>query len=286
LGEAAEIPSAYPISDREFALFQALVHREAGIYLSEAKRALLIGRLARRLRALGLGSFSQYYRHVTEVDPAERVIMLDCICTNETRFFREPRQFEYLEGTLLPEWSAQAERGERKRSIRAWSCACSTGEEPYSLAMVLLHRFPPGSGWQLDVLATDLSTRALRSAQEAVWPESRADDIPPHYRKAFMLKGTADKEGLMKAGPEIRALMRFERMNLNAGPYAVGGPFDLILCRNVLIYFDGPSRAAVITRLFDALAPDGRLLLGHAENLAGTGRRGRPIGPAVYAKVP
>ena len=146
-----------PITEREFTLFQTLIHREAGIYLAPAKKALLVGRLSKRLRALGLASFGEYYSRIVEEDDRdERIRMLDCISTNETHFFREPRQFEFLERQVIPVWK---ERG--PRVLRIWSAGCSTGEEPYSLAMLLLHHFPPGSGRQIEILATDLSTRAL-----------------------------------------------------------------------------------------------------------------------------
>src|SRR5689334_3217401 len=155
--------SSRVLNTREFRLFQRLIHREAGIHLSDAKKVLVEGRLARRLRELAL-DFDAYYRLV-EGDEAERVRMLDCICTNETHFFREPRQFEFLETHVFPEWRARAEAGTMARRIRVWSAGCSTGEEPYSVAMAFLARFPPSSGWEIEVVATDLSTRVLDRAQ-------------------------------------------------------------------------------------------------------------------------
>lgn len=276
--EGASLPR---IRGREFSLFRDLIHKEAGIYLSEAKRALVVSRLSRRLRELHVGSFDAYYR-VVEQDQEERVRMLDCICTNETHFFREPRQFEFLEERVFPEWIARAAAGLMPKRVRAWSAACSTGEEPYSLAMTLLARFPPGSGWEIDILATDLSTRALERAKAGLWPAERAAEIPRAYLKAFMLRGTGAREGVMKAGPGIRSVLHFERVNLNQTRYPVRGPFDLVLCRNVLIYFDSASRARVVSRLLGHLAPDGHLLLGHAESLTGLTDRARSVGPTVY----
>jgi chemotaxis protein methyltransferase CheR len=267
------------ITPSEFGLFQDLVQREAGIYLSEVKHALLVGRLARRLRELGLTSFGAYYRLVKS-DAEERVRMLDCICTNETHFFREPRQFEFLERVVLPAWRAEAEAGRRPRRVRAWSAACSTGEEPYSLAMMLLATLP---GWEVGVQATDLSTRVLERAGEAVWPLSKSGEIPERFLKAYMLRGVGSQEGRMKAGPEIRSVVRFERLNLNDDAYAVPGPFDLLFCRNVLIYFDPPSKARVLERLIPYLAPSGLLFLGHAESPSGLTSRLRSVGPTVYA---
>lgn len=274
--------SVRPISDREFALFQSLIHRETGIYLSPVKKGLLMGRLTRRLRDLGLDSFSAYYRRVTEGGEEERTCLFDAVCTNETHFFREPKQFQFLQERILPEWAAQAATGARPKTIRAWSAACSTGEEPYSLAMVLLEYFPPASGWSIDILATDLSTRALARARTAVWPVEKAKEIPPRYLKRFMLKGFRTEEGRMKAGPEIASVIRFQRFNLNDAAYPMPGVFDLIFCRNVLIYFDAESKARVVDRLLDRLSPNGYFFLGHAESIHGLSDRARTLGPTIY----
>jgi len=271
------------LSPTEFRLFQDMIHREAGIFLSESKRALLVGRLSRRLRELGLGSFKDYHRYVTQEDPRERILMLDCISTNETHFFREPKQFEFLEQHIIREWAAAAATGGRPRRIRVWSAACSTGEEPYSLAMTLLSHFPPESGWEVEILASDLSTRVLGRAREAVWPLERARAIPEPLLKRYMLRGTRSQEGKMRAGPEIRSVVRFERINLNDDRYAVSGRFDLVFCRNVLIYFDAPSKARVIRQLVRHLEPGGYLFLGHAESVVGSEGNLRRVGPTIYS---
>src|SRR5436305_7296133 len=157
------------LTTREFRLFQSLVHREAGIFLSDQKRALLVGRLTPRLRALSLPSFGAYYDLVS-ADRDALAQMIDSICTNETAFFREPKQFAFLENEVLPAWRAAAARGERTKSVRAWSAACSTGEEPYSIAMLLAAALP---GWSIEVLASDLSTKALDAAASGLWPIER-----------------------------------------------------------------------------------------------------------------
>lgn len=281
--ESLAIEHVRAITDREFAQWSALVRREAGIALGPSKKALLVGRLARRLRVLGLKNFTEYYRLVTESDPQERIRALDCISTNETHFFREPRQFDFLERRVLPELRAERCSTVRRDPIRAWSAGCSTGEEPYSLAMLLLEQFPASCGVPIEIVATDLSTRALERAAEAVWPIEKAEEIPPARRKAFMLRGVGGQNGKMKAGPEIRAVVRFARVNLNDAMYDVGGPFDFIFCRNVLIYFDLATRIRVVDRLFDQLAPRGYLFLGHAETLNGVSERARSVVPTVYA---
>jgi chemotaxis protein methyltransferase CheR len=278
-------PGSHLIDDRDFRLFQGLVHREAGIWLAPVKKALLVGRLAKRLRALGLADYRDYFERV-EADPAERIRMLDCICTNETRFFREPRHFEFLAGQVFPRWQGEAEAGRRPRRARVWSAACSTGEEPYSLAMSLLAAFPPGSGWDLEILATDLSTRVLDRAREAVWPVERSREIPAGHLQAWMLRGVGSQQGLMKAGPEIRSLVRFQRLNLNDPGWPGLGQFDLLFCRNVLIYFDPPTKERVVGHLLDHLTADGLLFLGHAESLSGMEHRVRAIIPTVYTRSP
>jgi chemotaxis protein methyltransferase CheR len=277
----ADVPStSRSLSAADFRRFQVLIHREAGIHLSDAKKVLVEGRLARRLRELDLG-FAAYY-HLVSADEGERVRMLDCISTNETHFFREPRQFEFLQSHVFPEWKAQAEAGRRPRRIRVWSAGCSTGEEPYSVAMAFLATFPEPPGWEIDILATDLSTRVLDRARAAVWPIEKAKEIPGPFLKSFMLRGTGAEEGRMKAGPRIRSRVRFERLNLNSDPFLLRERFDLVLCRNVLIYFDGPGKARVLSRLVERLDERGYLLLGHAETVTGLGARTRSVGPTVY----
>jgi len=272
-----------PVTDKEFGLFQKLIYEKAGIYLAEPKIALVDSRLAKRIRELGLDSFAAYYHHVVEDrDGAEIIELLDRISTNETHFFREPRQFEFLETRILADWSAEAAAGMRSRRIVVWSAGCSTGEEPYSLAMTLRERFPLSAGWEIEILATDLSTRVLDRARAAIWPIAKAEEIPPKYLKRFMLKGIGAQAGKMKMTPEIRSMVRFERLNLNDDDYPVSRSFDLILCRNVLIYFDGPSRLRVIHRLLNHLTSSGYLFVGHAESLNGVTDRVSPVMPTVY----
>jgi chemotaxis protein methyltransferase CheR len=269
------------VSESEFRAFQRLIYAEAGIHLNAGKKALLAGRLARRLRELQLPSLEAYRRYI-ETNPEERVPLLDRITTNETRFFREPLQFEFLERRLLPEWLAAAEAGLRPRRLRVWSAGCSSGEEPFSLAMVLLAHCPPEHGWEIEILATDISTKVLRKAEEAVWPAERAKHIPERYLKRFMLRGVRTQQGRVKASPELRRPVRFERLNLMAGGHSGMGRFDLVLCRNVLIYFDAASKARALDGLLERLAPGGHLFVGHAETLGRLAPALRPVCPNVY----
>lgn len=282
----AERPDAVPrpLGAREFRRYQTWILAETGIHLTESKHALLAGRLARRLRELGLRDYAAYLDLVEEgKDPEERIRLINAICTHETQFFREPKQFEHLEGELIPDWKRQADQGTRARQVRVWSAASSSGEEPYSLAMSLLSHLSVNDGWSVEVLGTDLSTRILDRAVTGVYPMARAGAIPPAYLKRFMLKGRGDQTGFFAAGNELRSVVRFRQLNLHDGPFDALGRFDLILCRNVLIYFTPEGRAAVLRRLIEHLAPGGYLFLGHAETLNGLGHDLRTVVPTIYA---
>ena len=266
------------IAVEEFRLFQTLIYRESGIYLTDEKQVLVATRLGRRLRTLGLSAFGNYYK-VVRRDPRERARMLDCITTNETHFFREPRHFEFLEKSVLPNWKTEATAGRRGKRVRAWSAGCASGEEAYSLAMVLLSGLP---GWRVEILATDLSTSSLDHARGGLWPAEAATEIPEDYLKRFMLKGRGRQARKMKVGREISASVYFQRLNLHDEHYPLSGSFDLIFCRNVLIYFSSESRKQALGRLLGQLAPKGFIFLGHSESLSGY-EGTRSVIPTVYA---
>ena len=277
-----ELPTAIPeLTKDEFRFFQELVLNESGIHLGSKNRAMLISRLWKRLRALDLNSFSAYYRLVKK-DPAEMVHMLDCICTNETHFFREPNAFDCLRERVFPEWLTAANEGKRTRTIRAWSAACSTGEEPYSLAMTLLSHFPEEAGWKIEVLGTDLSTKVLARASAGIWTSDKISAVPGEYQRRFFLKGFGPDKGKFKAADELRGVVRFQRMNLNRDTYEIFGPFDLIFCRNVIIYFQWETKLRVINQLGSHLAPQGYLFLGHAESVHGVSEKLDSVAPKVF----
>jgi chemotaxis protein methyltransferase CheR len=265
-------------TNREFAAFRAFVHESAGIYLNESKKALLHSRLVRRVRELGLSTFADYYDLVAE-DAAEQARLLDRITTNETHFFREPHHFAFLEQTWIPELVAtSAVTGERR--VRAWSAGCSTGEEPYSLAMTLLAALPD---WTIEILATDLSTRVLDVAERATWSSERADAIPEALRRRFMLRGVGANTGFERASPELRARVTVKRLNLARDPYPAT-EFDLVFCRNVLIYFHPEERQRALERLVGALKPRGALFVGHAESAHGVSQHVQCVRPTIYQR--
>lgn len=279
-------PAALPaLEDREFRQLACLIHREAGIHLADTKRALLVGRLGRRLRELGLPSFGAYYRHVLEAGPGELVRLLDAIATNETQFFREPRQFELLGGALCDRWEVEAAAGRRPRALRLWSAACSTGEEPYSLAMLLHARLAP-AGWRIEILASDLSTKALARASAGVYRIEKTEPIPTSLRKRYMQRGIGPELGRARMGSIVRGLVRYERINLRDVDWPVRGTFDAVFCRNVLIYFDAVLRVETVRRLLEHVSPGGYLFLGHAESLAATSHQLEVVMPAVYRVPP
>lgn len=272
--------------DAEYGAFVAMIHDVAGISLNDSKRALVARRLTNRLRDLGIESLGKYTAYVrADASGKEMVTLLDLIATNETHFFRERPHWEFLEHRVFPRWLADAQAGRRPKAIRAWSAACSTGQEPYSLAMQLLSFFPPLDGWKLDIEASDISTHVLDVARRADWPVEKATEIPERYLKQYMLRGTGEHTGRMRATTMLRDAVRFSRVNLNEPSYNVSGSFDLVFCRNVLIYFSPEGRAAVIERLTDRLVPGGMLFVGHAESLHAHRVRLRAVLPTVYTRA-
>lgn len=280
------VDAAVTITTREYEQFRQLVLAASGIGLGDAKRELLVARLSRRVRELGLASFGAYYDHVVADRSGEELVrLLDRITTNETSFFRERSHFDLLATDVFPRWRAEAAAGGRARKVRAWSAACSTGQEPYSIAMLMLEHLPPEDGWDLEVLGTDLSTRALQVARSATWPIARAEEIPAPLLRRHMLRGTGAQVGRFRAAPALRRLVRFQRLNLMDPPYEVAGEFDLVFCRNVMIYFTPAGRAAVVEQLANRLAADGYLFVGHAESLQTARDRLRTVMPTVYARA-
>lgn len=256
-----------PITDVEFHRFQALIHQEAGIFLSEMKRPLLVGRLARRMRELGVKSFGKYYQQISKTGEGELRILLNCVSTNETHFFREPAHFEYLRSTVIPAWASSPVTG--RRHLRIWSAACSTGEEAYSIAMTAMDMLGNSPEFSFEVFASDISTKVLERAEAGLYPLRHSHRISPQYLKAFMLKGRGDCSEWMKVSPEIAHKVHFERVNLVGDLAGVFGPFDIIFCRNVLIYFQPETKRKVLSNLLSKLRPGGHLFLGHAETMHG-----------------
>ena len=272
------------VSPGLFTKFQRLIHKESGIWLGPSKAALLCGRLSRRLRALEVRTLEQYYELVAHPSQHyERVLMIDAITTNETHFFREPGHFEFLAERVFPLWRRRASERIRTRKVHIWSAGCSSGEEPYSLAMWLAIHLTAEQGWEVQILATDISTRVLIAAREAIYDLYKSADIPGPLLRQFMLKGRGEQEGRMKVSRRMREMVQFERLNLSQGPPPAGS-FDLIFCRNVLIYFGAKSKQKVLGKFNRCLSDDGFFFTGHAENLNGITFGLRTFAPTIYCK--
>jgi chemotaxis protein methyltransferase CheR len=266
------------INDQEFAHFQRFIYEAAGISLSPAKKALVSGRLSKRLEAHGLGSYGEYFTLLDRGGDAREVQMaIDLLTTNETYFFREPRHFDTLRKTAV----APLENG-RKPTLpfRVWSAASSTGEEAYTVAMVLKDCL---QGRPFEVIGTDISMRVLQRARTGHYPEQRTRQIPPDLLKRFCLKGRGEQAGTLLVDRGIREHVHFAHANLNA-PLPDMGSFDAIFLRNVMIYFNGDTKQQVITRVLSVLKPGGYLYVGHSESLHGMAGTLQAVQPSVYRK--
>ena len=271
------------LSDRLFEQFSELVHKECGINLHEGKKALLQARLSKRLRATGLHSYENYYRYLTsDAGPQEMIHFLDCISTNLTYFFRESQHFEFIDG-VMPDL-LERKRREGTNRIRVWSAGCSTGEEPYSLAMTVLSRLDDPRGYDLKILATDISTRALAVAAKGVYAEEKVQKIAPALRNRYFRKiesGGGRPE--YQVCSDLGQIVTFRRLNLNEA-YPFKGPFDFIFCRNVMIYFDKATQEALVKRIAHYLDSEGYLFVGHSESLMGLKHPLSYACPAIYRK--
>jgi len=270
------------LTDAQFERISQLVRKLCGINLHTGKRELVKARLSKRLRSLGLSSFGDYVDFVQHDRTGnELTAMLDAISTNLTSFFREPAHFEYLARSVIARAVDGAER--IGRGLRLWSAGCSSGEEPYSMAITVAESIPDLSRWDAKVLATDLSTDMLTRAAEGVYPKGRLQTLPPLIRgKYFTCVDTGPDRHYRVNGP-LRKLVHFARLNL-MGQWPMSGPFDAIFCRNVMIYFDKPTQARLIERFWELLGPGGTLFIGHSESLAGVQHRFRYVQPTVYEK--
>jgi chemotaxis protein methyltransferase CheR len=281
-----EQPPHLSVSPALFEKFQKLIYTETGIWLGSSKTALLCGRLFRRLRTLEITSLQNYYEFVSQPEQhEERARMIDAITTNETRFFREPRQFEFLVQRVFPRWHADAERGLRPKRVNIWSAGCSSGEEPYTVAMLLAKHLPAEQGWDARILATDISNRVLEKARKGIYSITRSTELPKDLLHTFMLRGIAERQGEMKVKVEIQRMVEFRRLNLDQESDRVEGPFNAIFCRNVLIYFDAASKQRVVTSLVRHLVANGILFVGHAENLTAVSPELRSLEPTIYTRA-
>jgi len=268
----APVNSGLGLGDNEFQLFRKLIYEQAGISLSDAKKPLVAGRLSKRLRQLGITSYIEYFRQVQR-DSQELQVTIDLLTTNETYFFREPKHFDFLRDQILP---GAIGRG----PFRVWSGACSSGEEPYTIAMVLAEVLGQRP-WE--IVASDLSTRVLQEAAGGLYPQADCSGIPRPLLHKHCLKGVGQHEGSVLISPALRERVSFRQINLNNALPKLG-TFDVIFLRNVMIYFDIETKRRVIERILPLLRPGGHFMISHSENLNGVSDALKPVRPSIYCK--
>lgn len=266
----------------EFKKLSTIIDRELGIKMPEAKRIMLEARLQKRLRILELDNFDAYidYLENKDFDKKEKVEFRNLVTTNKTDFFRENNHFEYMTNYFLPQWAEN-----NSGTLKIWTCACSSGEEPYTLAMVMEEFRLKNRSFDYHIIATDISTRVLALAKEGVYTESDVKIIPKELQKRYFLKGTGGKNDLFRIKESLKSKITFGRFNLMSAKYqSVPGPVDALFCRNVLIYFDRDRQTAIITQLLTRLKNQGVLFLGHSESMAGMNLNLKALASSIYTR--
>lgn len=267
------------LSDTEFDRIRALIRTMTGITMSDTKRQLILRRIATRLKALGMTSIPDYMDILESGNTEEVEHFTNAITTNLTSFFRENHHFEFLQKTVLPDIVAAKERGSRR--LRIWSAGCSTGEEPYSIAMTLNGALPSIGSWDAKVLCTDIDTEVLATAKAGIYPAERLEQVP-----AALVKKWFDQNGdEVRATTELKKCLAFKQLNL-MGQWPMRGKFDVIFCRNVVIYFDKPTQRILMDRYANMLEDEGYLILGHSESLNNVSDRFNLVGKTIYQKKP
>jgi chemotaxis protein methyltransferase CheR len=262
------------ISSKEFGLFRDFIYAQAGITLSDVKKPLVSGRLAKRVHFHQLTSFNEYFKLISDpTNSSEKQIAIDLLTTNETHFFREPKHFDFLKNVIL-------QKRAKGRPFRVWSAASSSGEEPYTIAM-LLAECMGNDPWE--VIASDLSTKVLKQAQSGCYNMQRASEIPRPYLTKYCLRGTGDHEGELLIARELRQRVRFMQVNLTK-PYPDLGQFDVIFLRNVMIYFDVPTKKQITDQMYPLLREDGYFIISHSESLNGVSDKYSAEAPSIYKK--
>ncbi len=272
------------MTDREFARFSEFIYDTCGIKMPPVKKTMLEARLQKRLRKLGINSFKDYseYLFSRTGTETELVHLIDVVTTNKTDFFREPAHFDYLVSQALPELMERTGAGLRK-PLSIWSAGCSSGEEPYTLAMVL-SEFSEQQNISFSILATDICTTVLDKARLAVYDEERIDPVPLSLRRKYLLRGKGEQKGLVRIVPQLRHRITFRRLNFMDGDFGMREPMDIIFCRNVVIYFDKTTQERLLNKFYRQLIPGGYLFMGHSETLSGLDVPFVQMASTVYRK--
>jgi chemotaxis protein methyltransferase CheR len=275
------------MTPKEFDRLSGFIVGHCGIKMPPAKKIMLESRLQKRLRSLGMVSFKDYCDYVlgSEEGAGELVHMIDAVTTNKTDFFREPAHFQFLSETALPEFLEEASDGGRKRFL-VWSAGCSSGQEPYTLAIVLNEFALQHPEFQYGVMATDISTRVLEKARQGIYDHQVIEDIPLPLKQRYFLRSKDRGKGLVRVVPELRGRVSFERLNLMDEQFTVAEPMDALFCRNVIIYFERDTQQNLLSRLCRCLKTGGYLFLGHSETVHGFDLPLVRISSTIYRKVP
>ncbi len=268
------------LGDAEFQFIRHVIGENAGIVLGPNKRQLVQGRLARRLRELGLASYKAYCEHIRDSGPEELVGLINALTTNVTAFFRENHHFEALASYMIPE---ALKRNHQTRRLRIWSAGCSTGEEPYCIAMVLTEALPTAERWDAKILATDIDSDVIATGQQGVYAVDRLSAVPAARLRRCFRKGIGMNAGQAMIQPDVARLVSFRTLNLQQS-WPMSGPFDIIFCRNVMIYFDQATRERLVSRFATLLAPGGYLCLGHSESIHAGTAPFKLVGKTIYRK--
>ena len=271
----------FHFTDRDFEKIRETVKQHTGISLSDAKRNMVYGRLSRRLRQLNITKFQDYLDLISDESHDELGHFINAITTNLTSFFREEHHFEYLKKTIIPKL---IQDNARTRKIRIWSAGCSTGEEPYSIAIALKEALSNESGWDVRILATDLDTNVVAHAKNGVYRQERIEGISDSRRRRWFRKGRGEQSESVRVASELQDMITFKNLNL-MGDWPMKGPFDVIFCRNVVIYFDKDTQRWLFDRYADMLRPDGHIFLGHSESLFKVSTRFKLIGNTMYQRT-
>jgi chemotaxis protein methyltransferase CheR len=283
--QAATISSTanqvYELTDSDFNNIRQLVSKHTGISLSDHKRDLVYGRLRKRLKVHGLTRFRDYCTLVEENSTDEVEHFINAITTNLTAFFREQHHFDYISNELM---APLLERLRKNRKLRIWSAGCSTGEEPYSLAITLREAIDGIDNHDIRILATDLDTNAVETAARGIYPETRIEGLDDERVKRWFQRGTGQHKGMVKASPDLQKMITFKQLNLMHS-WPMNGKFDIIFCRNVVIYFDKPTQKKLFEQFANIMLPQSHLFIGHSENLHKITERFQLIGKTIYKKV-
>ena len=273
------------LSPRDFNRLSSFIYDHCGIKLPPVKRTMIESRLRKRLRALNMSRFSEYCDYILAERGGveELVTMIDLVTTNKTDFFREPEHFTYLTETVLPEW-CEATGPRRSLPFNIWSAGCSTGEEPYTMAMVLSEFAAETSGFAFKIFATDISTRVLETARTAVYATERIAPVPMALRKKYLLRSRNPGTEVVRIVPELRQKVSFKQLNFMDRIFGWQEPLDVIFCRNVVIYFDRPTQERLVNKFCEHLKPDGYLFMGHSETLNGLNVPLISVYPTIYRR--